>query len=121
MSLTVLCNAKEDANIKFWVSTATGEINSIITTVNQLRAGKKIHQANNGATFELVTFDLVEKPSFVDYLRAGWAISLVAAIDYTASNGAPSMPSSLHYMGPNNQYESALINVGGVVEPYDAD
>ena len=24
-------------------------------------------------------------------------------------------------MGPNNQYESALFNVGNVVEPYDLD
>jgi Copine len=24
-------------------------------------------------------------------------------------------------MGPNNQYESALTNVGLVVEPYDSD
>ena len=24
-------------------------------------------------------------------------------------------------MGPNNQYEAALYNVGGVIEPYDSD
>lgn len=24
-------------------------------------------------------------------------------------------------MGPNNQYEAALYNVGGIVEPYDTD
>ena len=57
----------------------------------------------------------------MDYLRAGWAVSLVAAIDYTASNGNPSSTSSLHYLGGNNQYESALFNVGMVVEPYDSD
>lgn len=45
----------------------------------------------------------------------------MASIDYTASNGDPSNPRSLHYMGRNNQYESALINVGMVVEPYDSD
>lgn len=58
---------------------------------------------------------------FVDYLRSGWAISLVVAIDYTASNGAPSTQESLHYLGPNNQYESALSWVGAIVEPYDSD
>ena len=71
--------------------------------------------------FELIEFDIVEKPNFVDYLRSGWAVSLVAAIDFTASNGNPSQPDSLHYLGANNQYESALFNVGMVVEPYDAD
>ena len=57
----------------------------------------------------------------MDYLRGGWGISVVGAIDYTASNGNPSQPSSLHYLGPNNQYESAISNVGAVVEPYDTD
>lgn len=48
-------------------------------------------------------------------------MSLVAAIDYTASNGDPSSVNSLHYIGDRNQYESALNNVGQVVEPYDSD
>ena len=69
----------------------------------------------------MVSFDVVQKPGFVDYLRSGWQISLVAAIDYTASNGNPSDPSSLHFLGGNNQYENALMNVGVVVEPYDND
>ena len=54
-------------------------------------------------------------------------MSLVAAIDYTASNGNPSDRRSLHYLGGTNslswgnQYEKALMNVGAVVEPYDSD
>jgi len=66
-------------------------------------------------------FVVKERPTFVDYLRAGWQVSLTAAVDYTASNGEPSNPQSLHFMGPNNQYENALFNVGQVVEPYDSD
>ena len=46
---------------------------------------------------------------------------MTLAIDYTASNGEPSNPTSLHYLGPNNQYEKAIFNVGSVVEPYDND
>jgi len=45
---------------------------------------------------------LVEKPSFIDYLRSGWQINLHVAIDFTASNGEPSVPSSLHYLGGPN-------------------
>jgi hypothetical protein len=52
-------------------------------------------------------------------LRSGWQISLTLAIDYTASNGAPSTPSSLHFMGQNNQYEAAIAQVGSIMEPYD--
>ena len=46
---------------------------------------------------------------------------MVASIDYTASNGEPSNPRSLHFQGGNNQYEAALFNVGAIVEPYDND
>ena len=46
----------------------------------------------------------------------------MAAIDYTASNGNPKSPGSLHYQGNTpNQYEIALSNVGAVLEPYDND
>jgi len=37
-------------------------------------------------------FDVRVVPTFVDYLRSGWQISLVCAIDYTGSNGDPSTP-----------------------------
>lgn len=66
-------------------------------------------------------FEVKEKPSFVDYLRAGWEVSLTVAVDYTASNGEIRDPNSLHAMGPNNQYERAIFNVGPIVEPYDHD
>ena len=48
-------------------------------------------------------------------------MSLVAAIDYTASNGNPNETDSLHYLGGQNFYEKAIESVGQVVEPYDCD
>lgn len=68
------------------------------------------------------TKNLIEVPSFVDYLRSGWTIAFTCAIDYTASNGDYKSPNSLHFVGPYpNQYETAIKNVGQVLEPYDAD
>lgn len=76
----------------------------------------------NGTTLNISNAQIFMRPSFVDYLRSGWQISLVGAIDYTQSNGNPSNPSSLHYLGGRmNQYEAALISVGSIVEPYDSD
>jgi len=42
-----------------------------------------------------------KKESFLDYLFGGCEISLQIAVDFTASNGPPQNPSSLHYFDPN--------------------
>ena len=53
----------------------------------------------------------------MDYLNSGWRINLVAAIDFTASNGDPRSPESNHYLSDDrNDYENALFEVGSSVE-----
>ena len=44
-------------------------------------------------------------------------------IDYTASNGDPRSPQSLHFMNPYepNEYLQAIQSVGDVVQDYDTD
>ena len=87
-------------------------INSVTTTINQLEQEKYSYDGNAGAQCVFLRFRVFTKPTFLDYLRAGWQISVVTAIDYTASNGNPSSSSSLHFLGPQNQYEAALWSVG---------
>lgn len=74
-------------------------------------------------------------PNMVDYLRAGYQVNLIAAIDFTFSNGHASNPSSLHYVGAVsnhdgdqdagehilNPYSEALQTVGRVLSEYDSD
>jgi hypothetical protein len=48
-------------------------------------------------------------------------MSLTVAIDYTGSNGDYDWDQSLHWLGPQNQYEAAIRSVGQVVECYDHD
>ena len=64
-------------------------------------------------------FKVIENPNFVDYLRSGWQISLSVAIDFTASNGQLSDPSSLHVLNEKNQYTKAIRQVGDILESYD--
>lgn len=33
----------------------------------------------------------------------------------------PTDPNSLHFMGPSNQYEAAITQVGSIIEDYDSD
>jgi len=46
---------------------------------------------------------------------------MAVAIDFTASNGEPSEPASLHRMtnaGELNTYEKAITQVGSILEEY---
>ncbi len=65
--------------------------------------------------------EVIEKPTFLEYLKAGWGISLALGIDYTGSNGEYNTPTSLHYLAGYNQYEHAIRSVGNILENYDSD
>ncbi|XP_019852495.1 PREDICTED: copine-9-like isoform X2 [Amphimedon queenslandica] len=61
--------------------------------------------------------------SFMDYIKGGCQVSLMVAIDFTASNGKPTNPTSLHYNDPqrDNEYVTAIKSVASVLVPYDTD
>ncbi len=70
----------------------------------------------------VVQWGLYEKPTFANFLKHGLQLHLSVAIDFTASNGPPSDPRSLHYMGDEahpNEYIRAIRSVARVVGPYD--
>lgn len=53
-------------------------------------------------TLMLDHINIVQQPSFVDYLRSGWGISMLVAIDFTGSNGELTDPTSLHFLNAFN-------------------
>ena len=65
------------------------------------------------------------KYDFVDYIQGGLNIALYIGIDFTASNGTPDKPSSLHYLSPDkssrNQYQESVHATADVLLDYDAD
>lgn len=63
-----------------------------------------------------------QKFIFSDFITAGLQLNLIAAIDFTGSNGDPSIPASLHYESTSlNQYQEALKYVGDILIDYDYD
>jgi hypothetical protein len=66
---------------------------------------------------------LIKVYKFLEYLRGGLQIALIFGIDFTASNGDPIIPQSLHFTGGNspNSYEKAIKSCGEIVAYYDAD
>ncbi|CAL1389240.1 unnamed protein product [Linum trigynum] len=68
--------------------------------------------------------------TFLDYLRGGYELNFMVAVDFTASNGNPRLPDSLHYIDPShnmdlstrpNAYQRAILEVGDVLQFYDSD
>jgi len=51
-----------------------------------MEAGKRL-AGERGGELTFLSYQMIETPTFVDYLRSGWQISVVAAVDYTGSNG----------------------------------
>ncbi|XP_042517244.1 protein BONZAI 3 [Macadamia integrifolia] len=62
--------------------------------------------------------------SFLDYISSGFELNFMVAVDFTASNGNPRLPESLHYIDPSgrlNAYQQAIMEVGDVIQFYDSD
>jgi hypothetical protein len=83
---------------------------------------KKRGYRNSGIII-IKQLDIIREHSFIDYIAGGCQISLITAIDFTASNRDPMDPSSLHYVRPQgfNDYEKALFPVGEILLTYDSD
>ncbi|KAJ0013366.1 hypothetical protein Pint_20657 [Pistacia integerrima] len=102
---------------------------------------EKLHQGRSGANFvipsghhgrekvlksQLFIDKFIEKEqySFLDYISSGFELKFMVAVDFTASNGNPRNPDSLHYIDPSgrlNSYQQAIMEVGEVIQFYDSD
>ncbi|XP_032566333.1 copine-5-like [Chiroxiphia lanceolata] len=95
---------------------------NIYEVVNPRKKLKKKKYLNSG-TVTLLSFAVEAEPTFLDYIRGGTQLNFTVAIDFTASNGNPSQPTSLHYLSPfqPNAYSLALRAVGDILQDYDSD
>ncbi|XP_029007873.1 copine-9-like isoform X2 [Betta splendens] len=95
---------------------------NVYEVLNPKKKGKKKKYINSG-TVTLLSFKVESEYTFVDFIRGGTQLNFTVAIDFTASNGNPSQPTSLHYMSPYqmNTYAMALKAVGEIIQDYDSD
>ncbi|XP_044157176.1 copine-9 [Bufo gargarizans] len=95
---------------------------SVYEVLNPKKKCKKKKYINSG-TVTLLSFKAESEYTFVDYIKGGTQLNFTVAIDFTASNGNPSQPTSLHYMNPYqlNAYGMALKAVGEIIQDYDSD
>ncbi|XP_073804514.1 copine-8 isoform X1 [Danio rerio] len=95
---------------------------NVYEVINPKKKGKKKKYLNSG-TVTLLSFLVDTEVTFLDYIKGGTQINFTVAIDFTASNGNPAQPTSLHYMSPYqlNAYAMALKAVGEIIQDYDSD
>uniref|UniRef100_A0A8C3Y4C0 Copine-3 n=1 Tax=Catharus ustulatus TaxID=91951 RepID=A0A8C3Y4C0_CATUS len=83
---------------------------------------KKKNYKNSGI-IRIKSCKIETEYSFLDYVMGGCQINFTVGVDFTASNGDPKSPDSLHYISPDgiNEYLIAIWSVGSVVQDYDTD
>ncbi|XP_068162746.1 copine-8 [Antennarius striatus] len=95
---------------------------NVYEVINPKKKAKRKKYINSG-TVTLLSFLVDIEVTFLDYIKGGTQINFTVAIDFTASNGNPAQPTSLHYMSPYqlNAYAMALKAVGEIIQDYDSD
>ncbi|VDI40200.1 Hypothetical predicted protein [Mytilus galloprovincialis] len=92
--------------------------------INPKKKEKKKKYVDSGQVY-LMSNKIEYQHTFLDYIQTGSTqMNFTVAIDFTASNGNPSNPSSLHYLNPYgspNQYSAAIMAVGEIIQDYDSD
>ncbi|XP_060598331.1 copine-8-like isoform X1 [Ruditapes philippinarum] len=144
VSVRSLCNGDYDRSIKIechdWDADGGHDfIGDFTTTLRELTRGpsntnvyecislkkkkKKGAKYTNSGTVELMNIRIEKVYTFLDYVRGGTQLNCTFAIDFTASNGDPKSPSSLHYISPYrpSPYATALRSVGEIIKDYDSD
>lgn len=143
LSISVLCNANHKRPLRLrvedWnqsgdhvmigeVDTSVDQLLSLkpstqLPLVNPKKKGKQPRYKDSGKL--IVHFCYLDlQPSFLDFVQGGMELSFIVAIDFTASNGDPALPSSLHYNDPSgrpNEYLTAIRAVGDIIQDYDTD
>jgi len=82
--------------------------------INKVKQEKKKKSYNNSGLLNIDWLRVEEEKSFLDHIQSGVQLHFTVAVDFTASNGDPNHPQSLHYRNPtgDNQYALAIRAVG---------
>uniref|UniRef100_W5K808 Copine-2 n=1 Tax=Astyanax mexicanus TaxID=7994 RepID=W5K808_ASTMX len=104
------------------MSEAQNSVEVEFECINPKKQKKKKNYKNSGIII-LKSCKITRDYSFLDYILGGCQLMFTVGIDFTASNGNPREPSSLHYINPlgSNEYLSAIWAVGQIIQDYDSD
>jgi hypothetical protein len=133
LGVTALCNADHHRTLRISIEhwnangshTPLGEAETSLADLQARSELALVSKKKKPCGVLLIASCTIElQPTFLDFISGGTELSFTVAIDFTASNGAPSNPSSLHYNDPTggaNQYATAIRAVGEIIQDYDTD
>eukprot|EP01117_Protostelium_nocturnum_P014927 TRINITY_DN5737_c0_g1_i1.p1 TRINITY_DN5737_c0_g1~~TRINITY_DN5737_c0_g1_i1.p1 ORF type:complete len:440 (+),score=122.73 TRINITY_DN5737_c0_g1_i1:620-1939(+) len=95
---------------------------TILPLIHPKKKKKKKNYINSGSV-SFNSLEIIEIPSFLDYIMSQTEIEMIVGIDYTSSNGDPTSSLSLHHFKtkPPNEYITAIRLIGDVCAAYDQD
>ncbi|XP_037075271.1 copine-8-like [Pollicipes pollicipes] len=111
------------ANVARLVQPASAAAPNTYALINERKKAKKRRYKDSG-TLVVNSARLTVQATFLDYIQGGLQLHFTVAVDFTASNGNPADPRSLHYRDPrgaDNQYVTAIRAVGDIIQDYDSD
>jgi len=132
ISASRLCEGDERRPFKIVLVTGDPQKRSIVAFVESSLASLRNLQPNvqlpTNPSGAFMFHGLREERgrTFLDYFANRMLdINLVVAVDFTSSNGEPSIPGTLHHIdkahGYPNQYEAAMRAIGNILSIYGAD
>uniref|UniRef100_A0A8R1I0M1 Nicotinic receptor-associated protein 1 n=1 Tax=Caenorhabditis japonica TaxID=281687 RepID=A0A8R1I0M1_CAEJA len=99
-----------------------GEETVEILLINDKKKAKKGDKYKCSGALKIWNSRIIIEPTFLDFISGGTQLDFAVAVDFTASNGNPKSPSSLHFMAADrpNQYEIALRAVLSICQHYNS-
>lgn len=100
-------------------------IKNFINSKNETFELQERNSTKSAGQFKFTEIELVQIPTFADYLRSGIQIKPIVAIDFSSLNQKPNDWGSLHLLSKNpkgmNQYQKCISSVGKVMTKYVKD
>ena len=80
------------------------EVNEVLVSINELLETDTF-EGLDGSKLVFENFEIYDRPTFLDYLKAEWQIQILGAIDFTSANGVKGEETYLHNLNEDNRYE----------------
>ncbi|PAV88527.1 hypothetical protein WR25_07907, partial [Diploscapter pachys] len=111
-----------------FIGSCSATLNKLVTKevqrlplINEKKRQEKGNKYKNSGELIFKNVQIIKQPTFLDFINGGTQLDFTVAVDFTASNGGVTKPTSLHYINPAqpNQYEIGLRAAIDICQHYN--